>query len=322
MKKYTLIILFSFFFSMAFAQNPFEEFNYQPKIGTLSKGKYIEHFDNDSIVRIGSILFNTYTDQINGFVVTDTIYSEATLDPTIMSRWMNPDPLSDEFPDKSPYNFVNNNPIRYIDPLGLAPFDIIIEGDQAFRDEAFANLQALTDSQLAIDKNGKVTIVESGCNSGCDEGQNLVDGLISSDKVVTIQESDTGNSTTIAKTDIEAARTPGEGANSTIGFNPNDTDGGEDVNGNTKRPSEIGLVHELFHAREIASGTDNAHQTTTDYILPYGDDPSNSGGLNSYLNLHDNEVKVRRNENKVRRNRNVPQRVFKRRKDYKRYGKF
>lgn len=115
-----------FFCTIIQAQNPFEKFGYEPKIGTLSKGKYIEHFDNDSIVRIGNVLFNTYTNNISAFAKIDTLYTEANLDPTLISRWMNPDPLSDEFPDKSPYNFVNNNPLRFVDPLGLAPEDIII----------------------------------------------------------------------------------------------------------------------------------------------------------------------------------------------------
>jgi hypothetical protein len=35
---------------------------------------------------------------------------------------MSIDPLSSEFPDKSPYNFVSNNPINRIDPNGLADF--------------------------------------------------------------------------------------------------------------------------------------------------------------------------------------------------------
>ncbi|OYQ51831.1 hypothetical protein CHX27_00135 [Flavobacterium aurantiibacter] len=33
------------------------------------------------------------------------------------------DPLAEEFPDQSPYNFVFNNPMRYVDPDGRAPVD-------------------------------------------------------------------------------------------------------------------------------------------------------------------------------------------------------
>lgn len=105
--------------------NPFRELGYKPKISTLSKGKYREAFP-DSIVQIGSFTFNVLSKQITGVQVIENLgLSEATLKPEIVSRWMSPDPLSEEFPDKSPYNFVNNNPIRFVDPLGLAPEDII-----------------------------------------------------------------------------------------------------------------------------------------------------------------------------------------------------
>lgn len=38
----------------------------------MSNGKHIKEFDNDSIIKIGSVMLNTYTMQINGFVITDT----------------------------------------------------------------------------------------------------------------------------------------------------------------------------------------------------------------------------------------------------------
>src|SRR5690606_11810684 len=41
------------------------------------------------------------------------------------SIWLSVDPLASEMPSWSPYNFTFNNPLRYVDPLGLSPDDII-----------------------------------------------------------------------------------------------------------------------------------------------------------------------------------------------------
>ncbi|GAA4273653.1 hypothetical protein U6A24_18215 [Aquimarina gracilis] len=106
------------------AQNPFEEYNYNPHIATLSGGEFIEDFDNDTIVRIGSVMLNVKNNTITSFIEESVTFTEAGAEPTVMSRWFQPDPLADEFPDKSPYNFVNNNPIFFVDPEGLAAYDV------------------------------------------------------------------------------------------------------------------------------------------------------------------------------------------------------
>ena len=90
------------------AGNPFKKFNYKPKIATLSKGKYLEFHDLDSIVKIGSFTYHVKNKTITGHIQFDEKISEATLSPEIISRWFSPDPLSDEFPSWSPYNFTKN----------------------------------------------------------------------------------------------------------------------------------------------------------------------------------------------------------------------
>ncbi|QTY27910.1 hypothetical protein [Flavobacterium sp. CS20] len=158
MKKHYVAILFLFTFSLGFAQtedslsikeqerreaniqagNPFKRFGYKPKIHTLSKGKYLEFHDLDSIVKIGSFSYHVKRKVVTRFTEQKEVYSEATLRPEIISRWFSPDPLAEEFPDKSPYNFVNNNPIRYVDPDGRAPVDWIKNryGDYLWDDNA------------------------------------------------------------------------------------------------------------------------------------------------------------------------------------------
>jgi hypothetical protein len=118
MKHSFIVFTILFCITFANAQNPFEAYGYTPKIATLSNGKYNEFHDLDTIVQIGTVLFNTQTKQIIAFLQVDTLYSEATLQPDIVSMWMSPDPLSDERPSLSPYNFCQNNPIIFVDPDG------------------------------------------------------------------------------------------------------------------------------------------------------------------------------------------------------------
>src|SRR5699024_331820 len=103
------------------AGNPFAEFGYKAKVATLSKGKYLEVHDLDSIVKIGSSYWHVRKQKIVGNVEQDTtdMYRQPLFETA--GRWLSPDPLAEEFPSWNPYNFVMNNPINFIDPTGMAP---------------------------------------------------------------------------------------------------------------------------------------------------------------------------------------------------------
>jgi hypothetical protein len=134
MKSIKLFLTAILFFVLGFAQaqndyNPWKKYGYTPpKALTLSDGKYQEFFDADTIVQIGSVLFNTVTNEVVAFIKYDTTYSEATLEPHIISRWLSPDPLAQERPSWTPYNFCSDNPINRIDPDGRLD-DIVITGE-------------------------------------------------------------------------------------------------------------------------------------------------------------------------------------------------
>jgi len=157
MKKILIISLCFLVFGVTFAQveelskekkvrrekniqagNPFAEFGYKAKVATLSKGKYLEVHDLDSIVKIGSSLWHVKKQKIVGNVIQDTtdIYRQPLFETA--GRWLSPDPLAEEFPEWSPYNYTLNNPIRYVDPDGRAPVDWIKNryGDYLWDDNA------------------------------------------------------------------------------------------------------------------------------------------------------------------------------------------
>jgi hypothetical protein len=105
------------------AGNPFARFGYKAKVATLSKGKYLEFLDLDSIVTIGTVRWHVDKNKIVGRLVLDTLNPDAQPIGDKPGRWMSPDPLSEEFPSWSPYNMCMNNPIKYKDPDGRAPDD-------------------------------------------------------------------------------------------------------------------------------------------------------------------------------------------------------
>lgn len=112
----TLLLFFSFAAS-AQDYNPFKSIGKKAKILTLSKGKYVEFFDYDTIQRIGTVLINIQTKKVAKLLNSEEVYKKASNNSS-SSRWYSPDPLAAKFSQWSPYVFVNDNPIRYNDPDG------------------------------------------------------------------------------------------------------------------------------------------------------------------------------------------------------------
>lgn len=105
------------------AGNPFAKYGCKAPVATLSKGKYLEVHDLDSIVTIGTSRWHVENKKIVGDIVFDSLNVDTQPIGDAPGRWMSPDPLSEEFPEWSPYNMTYNNPVRYIDPDGMAPED-------------------------------------------------------------------------------------------------------------------------------------------------------------------------------------------------------
>ncbi len=100
--------------------NPFASIGQQPKgYLTLSKGYYDENFLNDTLRRIGSVVFNTVTNKVEHYIQRDEPkYSKQLERPKEDSRFLSIDPMASIYPSNSPYSALGCNPLVFIDETG------------------------------------------------------------------------------------------------------------------------------------------------------------------------------------------------------------
>lgn len=106
---------------LCMAQNPFRSLGVKESeapVLTLSNGRYPEVIENDTLIRIGSVLLHGPSGTIAGFIQTDTLYSESRMEPEIISKWLSPDPLAHKYAPINPYAFCLNNPLIFRDMDG------------------------------------------------------------------------------------------------------------------------------------------------------------------------------------------------------------
>lgn len=101
--------------------NPFLRLGYKADVYTFGEKK--EFHDQEEIVEIGDVFFNTKTNEVVGFVENNTD-SLIELQPELQS--MSIDPHCEKYYSISPYVYCMNNPVKLIDPDGkdVYGFDI------------------------------------------------------------------------------------------------------------------------------------------------------------------------------------------------------
>nr|WP_255369107.1 RHS repeat-associated core domain-containing protein [Flavobacterium sp. fv08] len=231
-------------------------------------------------------------------------YGARNYDPAL-SRWMNIDPLAEKYNFVSPYAYVVNNPVIFIDPNGKEIFIPNIVGknpngveNARQKSTILTNLQKLTNSKLEMTKTRGGFLVREVKGEKVNEGKklsqgtSLITGLIGADEKITI------------KLGGENRADRSKNGDTSVSFNPDAK--GENISnadGTKGRPAEIGLAHELIHADENAK-TDGAYDKTPVAIInPDGAYPGNK------VEVQQDEINVRERENKIREEQKVTPRT-------------
>lgn len=157
--KNIILLAAIFLIGKAIAQNPFASIGKTTKpMLSLSNGKYVEHFENDSIRQVGSAMVNINTEQIIAFV--DRKEQSKKVHSQTSSRFLSIDPLARNFPFLTPYQYASNTPIQAIDLDGLESFKINDNSVEYFDDKT-GELKTFQTKQLVLtDASAKFKVVD------------------------------------------------------------------------------------------------------------------------------------------------------------------
>lgn len=241
-----------------------------------------------------------------------------------LGRWLSLDPLMIKYPYLSPFNFVANSPLMFIDPNGK---EIKISGSQEFVTKAFSQLQSLTSNQLVLLSTGVVMeanklnewqahmVVQTGAIvkprnfvAAIEKpfGTLLISKSIDAQKVISIVSTDNyyHDENETKYEDPQNSIVPGVGSNSIIYHDPNDNGTKskphiKNQDGTVGRDSKIGLAHELIHALKGALGKRLKGQSS------FGD-PDNLKKNGKTYQLSNEEVDTRNQERTISEEQGEP----------------
>ena len=136
-----------------------------PSLNTTSDSKAAVPIDPDPIGNLQIIKNSGYQYKFNGKELQDELglgvydYGARMYDPAGGPQFWQVDPLAEEFPDTSPYAFVNNNPLRFTDPTGMSAEDVMPPDDYLIKQNGTIEVTKTNDKfdRFSIEnKQGKI----------------------------------------------------------------------------------------------------------------------------------------------------------------------
>jgi hypothetical protein len=124
MKKILLLLLLNVVFSCCFAQdNPYAVFGYKSNVEYKdSKDDIYWVKNNDLNSDIRTLEFDVTNHLINLFDKKDSLVQSLAVSDDEVLRFLSPDPISNKYPELTPYQFASNTPIQAVDLDGKEAF--------------------------------------------------------------------------------------------------------------------------------------------------------------------------------------------------------
>ena len=264
------------------AKNNFQEgdsyekmqFYYHPD--HLGSSSYITNLDGEVVQHIEYVPFGeVFVEERNNIWNTPYLFNAKEFDEETglyyygaryydphISLWITTDPIKNKYPNISSYCYTANNPVRFIDPDGrIIKLPKGTTSEQIFI--VLGNIQKLTDDKVVFStqKDGSVRIKIASLGKGNKSaGTRLIRRINSSKRIMTINiisEKEEGNFET---DDNPTNAINGKGSNVNVHFNPESNPDIPTLNrktgrvSNKKRPSQVGLAHEMIHGDRSMRG--------------------------------------------------------------------